>query len=180
MTADVGTTVISVMPKDLLAATKLAAPSATSASASSAGAADEAENKFVATLRYAEVLRIFYIVSFFGVVDFHFSFHFHFHFCQSCQGEEKRISVSLRSTEGEFGDLDITVVAACKPKAAKVLILSFKCNFWSKSSRSHANLFNVWVETAVLSHSYSPLISSLQASHGLPRGLRAASKQSEI
>lgn len=38
-----------------------------------------------------------------------------------CQNNERRLKVLLRSTEGEFGDLDITVVANSSPKAAKVI-----------------------------------------------------------
>ena len=38
-----------------------------------------------------------------------------------CQGQERRISVTLRSTEGELGELIVTVVAALTPvKVAKV------------------------------------------------------------
>ena len=38
-----------------------------------------------------------------------------------CQNQERRITVTLRSTEGELGDLVVTVVAALSPyKAAKV------------------------------------------------------------
>ena len=49
-----------------------------------------------------------------------------------CQSQERRISVTLRSTEGEFGDLLVTVVAAMSPaKAAKVRtnMLIFMCVF---------------------------------------------------
>lgn len=42
-------------------------------------------------------------------------------FFSRCQGQERRISVTLRSTEGELGELIVTVVAALTPvKVAKV------------------------------------------------------------
>jgi hypothetical protein len=37
-----------------------------------------------------------------------------------CQGQEKRVSVTLRPTEGEYGELSMTVVATLTPKVAKV------------------------------------------------------------
>lgn len=36
------------------------------------------------------------------------------------QSQEKRVRILLRSTEGESGDIDITIVACTSPKAAKV------------------------------------------------------------
>jgi Bardet-Biedl syndrome 7 protein len=38
-----------------------------------------------------------------------------------CQNGEKRLTISLRPTEGFYGDLTVIVVACCNPKAAKVL-----------------------------------------------------------
>lgn len=43
-----------------------------------------------------------------------------------CQANEKRVSIVLRPTEGEFGDLSLTVVAATEPKAAKIVRLPIK------------------------------------------------------
>lgn len=37
-----------------------------------------------------------------------------------CQNQEKRLNVLIRTTEGEYGDLLITVVSHGDPKAAKV------------------------------------------------------------
>ena len=54
-----------------------------------------------------------------------FLFPFLFFFFR-CQGQERRISVTLRSTEGELGDLIVTVVAALTPvKVAKVFYFIF-------------------------------------------------------
>ncbi|CAM9525509.1 unnamed protein product [Ectocarpus fasciculatus] len=39
--------------------------------------------------------------------------------CQS--GDQRRLSVAVRTNEGEFGDIFVTVVTATEPKAAKVL-----------------------------------------------------------
>lgn len=39
--------------------------------------------------------------------------------CQS--GDQRRLSVAVRTNEGEFGDIFVTVVASSEPKAAKVL-----------------------------------------------------------
>ena len=51
-------------------------------------------------------------------------------FCASfrCQNNEKRIRINLRSTEGEFGDIDITVVTVGgnNSKAAKMVKLPIK------------------------------------------------------
>jgi len=44
--------------------------------------------------------------------------------CQSQQ--EKRIVLTLRTNEGEFGDLTMTIVAASTPKAAKIIKYSLK------------------------------------------------------
>lgn len=38
-----------------------------------------------------------------------------------CQGQEKRVSITLRTTEGEYGEMSVTIVAATDPKAAKVI-----------------------------------------------------------
>ena len=44
-----------------------------------------------------------------------------------CQSQERRISITLRTTEGEYGDLLVTVVAALSPtKAAKLLKFTLK------------------------------------------------------
>lgn len=43
-----------------------------------------------------------------------------------CQANERRVSLLLRSNEGEHGDLVITVVSASAPKAAKVLKYELK------------------------------------------------------
>eukprot|EP00981_Chlorochromonas_danica_P004752 scaffold954_cov173-Ochromonas_danica.AAC.38 len=43
-----------------------------------------------------------------------------------CQSAERRISLSLRSNEGEYGDLIITIVAATSPKTAKVMKYELK------------------------------------------------------
>ena len=40
--------------------------------------------------------------------------------CHRCQGQERRLNVLMRTTEGEFGDLLVTVVSGQTPKAAKV------------------------------------------------------------
>jgi hypothetical protein len=39
----------------------------------------------------------------------------------SCQSQEKRLNILIRTTEGEYGDLLITVVSHGEPKAAKVI-----------------------------------------------------------
>lgn len=43
-----------------------------------------------------------------------------------CQSAERRISLTLRTNEGEYGDLNITIVAATTPKAAKVIKYELK------------------------------------------------------
>lgn len=43
-----------------------------------------------------------------------------------CQGQEKRIAMALRTNEGEYGDLVITVVNNMNPKAAKILKYELK------------------------------------------------------
>eukprot|EP01038_Epipyxis_sp_PR26KG_P007245 gene7245-9877_t len=43
-----------------------------------------------------------------------------------CQSQEKRILLNLRTNEGEYGDLLITVVAASAPKAAKIIKYDLK------------------------------------------------------
>ncbi len=43
-----------------------------------------------------------------------------------CQSNEKRISLTLRSNEGEYGDLMITIVAASNPKVGKVIRYELK------------------------------------------------------
>jgi Bardet-Biedl syndrome 7 protein len=43
-----------------------------------------------------------------------------------CQSQEKRIVLTLRTNEGEFGNLTITVVAASTPKAAKIVRYELK------------------------------------------------------
>ena len=40
--------------------------------------------------------------------------------CVSCQSQEKRIILTLRTNEGEYGDLLVTIVASSSPKAARV------------------------------------------------------------
>jgi hypothetical protein len=43
-----------------------------------------------------------------------------------CQGTERRMTITLRSTEGDYGDLIVTVVTADVPKAAKVVKFPLK------------------------------------------------------
>ncbi len=43
-----------------------------------------------------------------------------------CQSQEKRLNILIRTTEGEFGDLLVTVVSATDPKAAKVVRFPMK------------------------------------------------------
>jgi hypothetical protein len=43
-----------------------------------------------------------------------------------CQSNEKRINLTLRSNEGEYGDLVITIVAATNPKAGKIIKYELK------------------------------------------------------
>lgn len=43
-----------------------------------------------------------------------------------CQGQEKRLSVMVRTTEGELGDISVTIVCAAAPKSAKSLKLAVK------------------------------------------------------
>lgn len=44
-------------------------------------------------------------------------------FVSRCQSQEKRICITFRTTEGEYGDLLVTIVATLKPKkAAKVSV----------------------------------------------------------
>lgn len=43
-----------------------------------------------------------------------------------CQSQERRMSITLRSTEGEHGDFLVTVVTAAVPKAAKVVKFPLK------------------------------------------------------
>lgn len=38
-----------------------------------------------------------------------------------CQSQERRLNVFIRTTEGEFGDLLVTVVSATEPKSAKII-----------------------------------------------------------
>jgi hypothetical protein len=71
----------------------------------SGGAEDT--SKFVATLRYA-LLILTKIISRSSCL------------LARCQGQEKRVCVTLRPTEGEYGELSVTIVAALTPKVAKV------------------------------------------------------------
>jgi Bardet-Biedl syndrome 7 protein len=43
-----------------------------------------------------------------------------------CQAQERRISLTLRTNEGEFGEMSITIVAASNPKAAKIIRYELK------------------------------------------------------
>jgi Bardet-Biedl syndrome 7 protein len=43
-----------------------------------------------------------------------------------CQNAERRLSLNLRTNEGEFGELVVTIVAAMNPKAAKVVKYELK------------------------------------------------------
>jgi hypothetical protein len=44
-----------------------------------------------------------------------------------CQSQhEKRIVLTLRTNEGEHGDMTVTIVAACVPKAAKIIKYNLK------------------------------------------------------
>lgn len=43
-----------------------------------------------------------------------------------CQNKERRITITMRTTEGEAGDLQVVVVAASAPKAAKVVSFPLK------------------------------------------------------
>lgn len=43
-----------------------------------------------------------------------------------CQSQEKRIVLTLRTNEGEFGNLHITIVADTTPKAAKIIKYDLK------------------------------------------------------
>ncbi len=43
-----------------------------------------------------------------------------------CQAQERRISLTLRTNEGEFGEMMITIVAATNPKAAKIIKYELK------------------------------------------------------
>jgi Bardet-Biedl syndrome 7 protein len=43
-----------------------------------------------------------------------------------CQAQERRISLTLRTNEGEFGEMMITIVAASNPKAAKIIKYELK------------------------------------------------------
>lgn len=43
-----------------------------------------------------------------------------------CQTQERRISLTLRTNEGEFGEMMITIVAATNPKAAKIIKYELK------------------------------------------------------
>lgn len=43
-----------------------------------------------------------------------------------CQSQERRLSLVLRTNEGEFGDLIVTIVAATAPKAAKIVKYELK------------------------------------------------------
>ena len=43
-----------------------------------------------------------------------------------CQSQEKRIILTLRTNEGEFGDVHITIVADTSPKAAKIIKYDLK------------------------------------------------------
>ena len=43
-----------------------------------------------------------------------------------CQSNERRMSLMLRSNEGEYGELTITIVAHTQPKAAKIVKFELK------------------------------------------------------
>lgn len=43
-----------------------------------------------------------------------------------CQSAEKRISLTLRTNEGEYGEMMVTIVAASQPKAAKIIKYTLK------------------------------------------------------
>lgn len=43
-----------------------------------------------------------------------------------CQSQEKRLSLTLRTNEGEYGDMMITIVATGVPKAAKIIKYELK------------------------------------------------------
>lgn len=43
-----------------------------------------------------------------------------------CQAQEKRITLNLRTNEGEYGDLVVTIVADSNPKAAKIVKYDLK------------------------------------------------------
>jgi hypothetical protein len=43
-----------------------------------------------------------------------------------CQSKERRISLTLRSNEGEHGSLYVTIVAESSPKAAKIVKYDLK------------------------------------------------------
>jgi len=43
-----------------------------------------------------------------------------------CQNKERRITITMRTTEGEAGDMQVVVVAASAPKAAKVISFSLR------------------------------------------------------
>jgi len=53
-----------------------------------------------------------------------------------CQNKERRISITLRTTEGEAGEMQVCVVAASAPKAAKVI--SFPLKPLSLHAKVHA------------------------------------------
>ena len=64
---------------------------------------DDKNNKFVATYRYFVRNRLI-------------STEFR------CQNQERKLNLMIRTTEGEYGDLAVTVVTSATPKAAKVII----------------------------------------------------------
>lgn len=43
-----------------------------------------------------------------------------------CQSAEKRLSLTLRTNEGEYGEMMVTIVAASQPKAAKIIKYTLK------------------------------------------------------
>jgi Bardet-Biedl syndrome 7 protein len=43
-----------------------------------------------------------------------------------CQAQQRRMNLLIRTNEGEYGDLHITIVAAVQPKAAKVIKYELK------------------------------------------------------
>ena len=59
-----------------------------------------------------------------------------------CQSSEKRIVLTLRTNEGEFGNLNITIVADTAPKAAKII------NYDLKPLSLHTKIYALSTEEA--------------------------------
>ena len=63
----------------------------------------------------------------------------------SCQSQEKRIILTLRTNEGEYGDLLVTIVASSSPKAARVstYIHTHRHTYTHTHSHTHIYIYTI-------------------------------------